>query len=452
MCISKFFLVLILLIVFFADVIYLLPSFFLHAYENLSIHTFMCVWQSDNQSSVHAHDQWKKHYFTFNTVFFHSIIPSILLLTLNWLILCSLSRQRTVLIKIGSIDAKNVLKREKQFKEKIIQLVLSSFFVIITISPRYILTMVNAFATNIRKTPIMPLYIYVNLNTVFRVLEMCNYSLNIIFAIMSGRTSRLEIRKLLWENLFWRFKRTQADHHELKLTKHSFLVDDDDDDMDRSVKAHGTTSYCALANQSPNHHAHITPKTSSENYSTQKFRTSTAASYFTCCGFTIDLSHKQTYSSNSRVLLDHSPICRSTINKNPNRLLSKTRSYPQSSISTSLLSNDRNFKQQRSISCRTTNRPRTTTAVHCLYNTSSSRITTRTNNSSILSTTINSPNHRIQSKENQRITFEKLSPIIDKHLIIKDEHKTNINLTELPTIIKTDCNESLPPAYIIETC
>jgi hypothetical protein len=45
--------------------------------------------------------------------------------------------------------------------------------------------MVNAFAANISKTPLMPLYIYVNLNTVFRVLEMSNYSLNLMFAIMS---------------------------------------------------------------------------------------------------------------------------------------------------------------------------------------------------------------------------------------------------------------------------
>jgi hypothetical protein len=184
MSISKIVLIFVLCLVFFADVIYLLPSFFLHTYENLLIHTFMCVWHKGSQSSNNSNDQWKKHYFTFNTVFFHTIIPSIILLILNGLILCSLSRQRIILSKIGSIDAKNVIKREKQFKEKTIQLVLSSFFVIITISPRYILTMVNAFATNISKPPIMPLYVYVNLNTVFRVLEMCNYSLNIIFAIM----------------------------------------------------------------------------------------------------------------------------------------------------------------------------------------------------------------------------------------------------------------------------
>lgn len=182
--ISKIVLIVVLCLVFFANVIYLLPNFFLHAYENVSIHTFMCIWQTGTPSARSKYDQWKKHYFTFNTIFFHSIIPSILLLVINWLILCSLSRQRIILAKIGSIDARHVLKREKQFKEKTIQLVLSSFFVIFTISPRYILTMVNAFAANISKTPLMPLYIYVNLNTVFRVLEMCNYSLNLMFAIM----------------------------------------------------------------------------------------------------------------------------------------------------------------------------------------------------------------------------------------------------------------------------
>jgi len=182
--ISKCVLVLVLLLVLFADIIYLLPNFFLHTYENISIHTFMCVWHKTGQTSDNSADQWKKHYFTFNTIFFHSIIPSIILLISNGLIICSLSRQRLVLTKIGSIDAKNVLKREKQFKEKTIQLVLSSFFVIITISPRYILTMVNAFSANFSNIPLMPVYIYVNLNTIFRVLEMCNYSLNIIIAIL----------------------------------------------------------------------------------------------------------------------------------------------------------------------------------------------------------------------------------------------------------------------------
>ena len=134
----------------------------------------MCVWQTDVPSRANKYDEWKKHYFTFNTIFFHSIIPSILLLVINWLILYSLSRQRVVLSKIGTIDARHVLKRERQFKEKTIQLVLSSFFVIFTISPRYILTMVNAFATNLTSKPLMPLYIYVNLNTV----------LNLMFAIM----------------------------------------------------------------------------------------------------------------------------------------------------------------------------------------------------------------------------------------------------------------------------
>lgn len=191
MSISRMVLIVVLIIVLLADVIYLLPTFFLDTYENVSIHTFMCVWQTGSNSSGNALDQWKKHYFTFNTIFFQSIIPSIMLLLLNWLILFSLSKQRRDLKKIGSIDSKNNLKREKQFKEKTIQLVLSSFFVIVTVSPRYILTMVYAFANTLSKGPIMPFYIFVNLNMTFRVLEMSNYSLNMIFAIIRWRVASI---------------------------------------------------------------------------------------------------------------------------------------------------------------------------------------------------------------------------------------------------------------------
>ncbi|CAF0798309.1 unnamed protein product [Didymodactylos carnosus] len=225
MTISKIVLVLVLLLVFFADLIYLLPNFFLETYENFSLHTYMCVWQTASTSQQNkTNDVWKKHYFTFNTIFFHSIIPSISLLIINWLILYSLSKHRFVLS--GSIDARHVLKREKQFKEKTIQLVLSSFFIIITISPRYVLTMVNIFYLTLTKTSLFPLHIYVNLNTVFRVLEMSNYSLNMIFSILSGRTSRREIRKLLWENFLWRFHFSKPNQTK---NSQSFYIDDDED-------------------------------------------------------------------------------------------------------------------------------------------------------------------------------------------------------------------------------
>ncbi|CAF1391504.1 unnamed protein product, partial [Didymodactylos carnosus] len=222
--ISKVILILVLLLVFFADLIYLLPNFFLQTYENFSLHTYMCLWQAASSGQQNATtDVWKKHYFTFNTIFFHSIIPSTFLLIINWLILYSLSKHRFILS--GSIDARHVLKREKQFKEKTIQLVLSSFFIVIAISPRYVLTMVNIFYLTLIKKSLFPLHIYVNLNTVFRVLEMSNYSLNMMFSILSGRTSRREIHKLLWEHIISRFYFSKSNK-----SKHtqSYYIDDDE--------------------------------------------------------------------------------------------------------------------------------------------------------------------------------------------------------------------------------
>ncbi|CAF1268440.1 unnamed protein product [Adineta steineri] len=439
MTISKFVLIFVLCLVLFADIIYLLPSFFSHTYENISIHTFMCVWHGGSESSRNRYDRWKKHYLTFNTVFFHSIIPSIILLIVNWLILYSLSRSRSILSKIGSIDAKNVMKREKQFKEKTIQLVLSSFFVIVTISPRYVLTMVNAFATNISKTPLMPLYIYVNLNTVFRVLEMCNYSLNIIFAILSGRTSRLEIRKILWECLFWRFKRTQSDRNEAKYPAHAFLFNDDDDDTDRSVQLQGTT-YSALTVQLSSRHNNLSPKLSNGNYSLELSQTSAGTSIFTCCGYSIDLSPKTSHTSYTKSGFEESSSRRSIVNKNPNPLLAKTASYPQSSPSSL---NDRLLRTQKSVCYRTDNTPRqitkrrATTLVNCSRNRPSS-----TNTTIVPPIPISLSNEKLPPS----------APIIDIPSASNDECKPIINLTEPPMIMQTDYIEPLLPAYIIETC
>ncbi|CAF0759362.1 unnamed protein product [Adineta ricciae] len=400
----------------------------------------MCVWQRGSQKSSRRYDQWKKHYLTFNTVLFHSIIPSIILLIVNWLILCSLSRQRDILSKIGSIDAKNVLKREKQFKEKIIQLVLSSFFVIITISPRYILTMVNAFATNLSKTPLMPLYIYVNLNTVFRVLEMANYSLNIIFAILSGRTSRLEIRKILWECLFWRFKRTQSDRSTMKYPAHTFLFTDEDDDTDRSVQVQSAVP-CPGLNV---HQNKLSSKLSNASYSLQLSQTSTSSAVFNCCGFSIDLSNKNSHVSNSKSLFDESLKRRSISNKNPQHVLVKTASCPQSKTCSP---NNCVLRPQNTVCYRSTNvyrpvsRRRAATLMHGRRDTPASIKTT-------LTTTV----YPSISNDNQCLSFENQPPIIDMPPPSKDGCKTSFLPSELLHVPQTDCDGPVLPAYIIETC
>ncbi|CAF1322280.1 unnamed protein product [Adineta ricciae] len=456
--ISKIVLVVVLLLVFFANVIYLLPTFFLHAYANVSIHTFMCLWQTNVQSSKTKFDQWKKHYFTFNTIFFHSIIPSILLLIINWLILYSLSRQRSVLSKIGSIDARNVIKREKQFKEKTIQLVLSSFFVIFTISPRYVLTMVNAFAANISQTPLMPLYIYVNLNTVFRVLEMSNYSLNLMFAIMSGRTSRREIRKLLGECFFWRFQRTRSCRQGSKFQTNSFLYDDEDE-TEHSIATTAASPYCGLGIHSQNRSNHLSQQNSSINYSINPLRKPT---FFTCCGFTINLSTKHSLcSSNVDLTSRRSTICKSATNtviNNNNTYNSPRKSRTCSHSPRPSTTFERRLHRQHTV-CYTPSidnnrsiiRPRSATIVHCFRHLPSSTLTSIVNPSLSLNT--DSPSiGRTVSKTSESSTRRHS----DFPLSTTDVRNVKITLTkdikESPEYVQNSIEEEQSPAYIVETC
>ncbi|CAF3325348.1 unnamed protein product [Rotaria socialis] len=469
--ISKIVLIIVLCLVFAANLIYLLPNFFLHAYENLSIHTFMCIWHTGGQSTRSRFDQWKKHYFTFNTIFFHSIIPSILLLVINWLILYSLSRQRVILSKIGSIDTRHVLKREKQFKEKTIQLVLSSFFVIFTISPRYILTMVNAFATSISKAPLMPLYIYVNLNTVFRVLEMSNYSLNLMFAIMSGRTSRCEIRKLLWEGLFWRFQRVKSRRQGSKMHTHSYLFDDDDEDTERSAgTATGVTSYCPLGTHVQTRSNYLTQPNSSNTYPS---KSSQKSSLFNCCGFSIDLSHKHSlYSLNADIASRRSTIRKlstnTTSNNNTNYNTSprKSRTYSHSSKSSSF---DRNLRQQQTVcyksnfdNNRTATCRRASAAVYCFQHLPSSTVTSMANQSLGLATNLPSVRQSISNEKNYS-SIEILPPInsSDATPTTIDEYNNNNNnsninplkdTTESSVLVQNNVEEQQLTAYVVETC
>lgn len=228
----------------------------------------------------------------------------------------------------------------------------------------------------------------------------------------------------------------------MKYPAHSFLFDEDDD-TDRSVQAQGSIPYSPVKTPLSNRYSYLTPKSSGGNYSLQQHRGSNATTLFTCCGFSIDLSHKHSYSSNSKSVLDDSSTRRSTICKNPN--LSSKNLGPPSFIS----SNDRFTRQQKTVCYRSTNtnrpitRRRAATVVHCSRNTPVSTITSLTSRSSI---------PLCISKEKQSFTTEKLSPIIDTPLIKKDESKISINLTEPPFILQIDYLQPPSPASIIETC
>jgi hypothetical protein len=231
----------------------------------------------------------------------------------------------------------------------------------------------------------------------------------------------------------------------MKYPGHKFLFEDDDD-MDRSGQVPPVSSYSVLTAQLSNRPTYLTPKSSIGNYSFQQSRASTAASFFTCCGFTIDLSHKHSYSSSSRSTHDDILTRRPTMNKHSNHFPSKSLS-PQSSTP----SHDRSFKQQKSVCYRSslTNRPgtrrRATTVIHCSHSTPVSTVTTLTNKPSTI--------HRSISNEKQCLPFEKLSPIIDiNSTTTKDRYQANMNLNETSIILQTDCDELPLPASIIETC
>lgn len=263
-----------------------------------------------------------------------------------------------------------------------------------------------------------------------------------VFLLFSGRTSRLEIRKLLSECLFWRCQRTQIDQNEIKYPPNLFLFDEDDD-TDRSNQGQGTASYSALGTKLPQRQNYLTPKSSTGNYSLQPSQTSNANSVLNCCGFTINLSHKHSNSFYTKSTTDDFSTRRSIKYIKPTLPISKSLCL-QSSIS----SDDRIPRQQKTVCYRSTNsnrpitRRRAATVVHCSQKTAVPTVTTLTNKLSIPSI----------SKEKQSLSPGRLSPTNDISSR-KDGCPTNINRTEPAIIIiQTDYDEVLSPASIIETC
>jgi hypothetical protein len=230
----------------------------------------------------------------------------------------------------------------------------------------------------------------------------------------------------------------------MKYPTHTFLFDDDDD-TDRSGQGQGTTSYSTLTNKLSNRQSYLTPKSSGGNYSLQQTRAPTTPSLFTCCGFTIDLSQKSSYSSNSKSPIDDSLTRRSTLNRKPTFSSSKNLS-----VESAISSNNRVIRQQKTVCYRSTNinrpiiRRRATTVVDCSRDTPVTTMTTLTNKSS--------PIQRSISKEKRFSLFEKSTPIIDIPPTTKDGCQTNMNLTESLIIVQTDCDELPLPASIIERC
>ena len=176
----------------------------------------------------------------------------------------------------------------------------------------------------------------------------------------SGRTSRREIRKLLWEGLFWRFKRAKVNRQGSRINTHSFLFDDDEE-TERSIPTINPTPYSALSNQSQTRPNYFSQQSSNN---TSPFPISQRSSFFNCCGFTIDLSHKHSeYSSNGDATSRRSTVCKSITNTSPRKFRTYSHSpkslpsfdknlHLQQQPASYKLSNDNRHSDDKSKTCR----------------------------------------------------------------------------------------------------
>jgi hypothetical protein len=269
----------------------------------------------------------------------------------------------------------------------------------------------------------------------------------------SGRTSRREIRKLLCEYLFWRFKRAKNSRHGSKIHTHSFLFDDDDDDTERSIATTTAgTPYCALTIHSQNRPNHLSRQNSTNNYSMNFTR---KASFFTCCGLTVNLSHKHSvHSSNGDIPSRRSTIFKSSVNANNNQNNSPQKVCTYLHSPKSSISSERNLRPQQTICLKliddvnnsAANRRRASTIVHCLRNLPSSTISNPL--STLSSDTLFT--RRSISEENQRKPIETstmtMTGVEDGTMNTIKDRIDSIVLTQNPL------DEKTLPAYIIETC
>lgn len=170
------------------DVPYLISDFIKQNHVNYNLHLVMCITNPD----------YNKYMFV-NNVLVYALIPFFLLLIFNGLLISLLARQKSQFMNViqsgnSSINA----KRERQFKETTILLIVVTFFLLITVSPRYIVQMIFTITK------------YSSLNKItiakcLNVLEMFNFSLNFVFYIICSKTSRNELYLIVYYLFYWKW-------------------------------------------------------------------------------------------------------------------------------------------------------------------------------------------------------------------------------------------------------
>lgn len=153
------------------------------------------IWEEFKTMGCLPNDQFWL-YMHLNTIVFYSLVPFFIILFFNCLLICLLARQKTEFHSMTSQPmglTSTDKKRDRQFIEKTILLMLVTFFMVITVSPRYIAQMINIKNMELR----------VIVAKVFMVLEMLNFSLNFLFYILGSKTSRNEFKLIMYYFFYW---------------------------------------------------------------------------------------------------------------------------------------------------------------------------------------------------------------------------------------------------------
>ena len=175
-------LVIVILVIF--DIPYLLPNFIVGTWISYEYHVHIC-----------RTDPIYRTYMFVNNILFYSLIPFVILLIFNCLLISLLSRSNTQLLNMTQDNGLN-MKRERQVKERTILLISVTFFLVLTVSPRYIFQMiivVTKFSSEY-KIPIAKC---------FFILEMLNFGSNFLFYTICSKTSRNELYLILYYYLYW---------------------------------------------------------------------------------------------------------------------------------------------------------------------------------------------------------------------------------------------------------
>ena len=145
-------------------------------------------------------------YMFFNNLLFYSFIPFIILIIFNSLLICLLSQQKQlqkrlfVLPNLSSQENSNK-KQGKRFQEKTVFLVLVSFFLILTLSPRYIVQILLFF--DLIKVSLG----IISVTKCLIVLEMFNFSFNFFIYILCSKTSRYEFYLIFYYFFYWKWSK-----------------------------------------------------------------------------------------------------------------------------------------------------------------------------------------------------------------------------------------------------